>query len=357
MDLAKDEWADVARTQAFADNALAQIRGRRLAGTPRNFEIWYEYVSGYNADLSDAINSILKSRAVMTQDEMEQLYDRFLSPMRHAQRVDTINTRMIDELSGVLSLLATASESSQAYRADLSGAESRLDALASPEGLRGVIHDLVAATRRVEETNRALEVRLRQSRSEIEMLQSNLDAVRAESLTDPLTSLANRKFYDQCMARYLAEADEGAGPFALVVTDIDHFKKFNDTFGHLTGDQVLRLVAQAVKQNVKGFDMACRVGGEEFAIILPQTGLRDAVTVAEHIRRAVMTKELVKRSTGENLGRITISLGVSVYRLGDTAASLYERADQCLYAAKRGGRNRVVCESDPEVSPVTAKVA
>ena len=104
-----------------------------------------------------------------------------------------------------------------------------------------------------------------------------------------------------------------------MMTDIDHFKTFNDTFGHLTGDQVLRLVALSVKQNVKGQDIAARYGGEEFAVILPDTVLRSGVTVADHIRRAVMTKELMKRSTGEHLGRVTISIGVASLRPGDSA--------------------------------------
>jgi len=143
-----------------------------------------------------------------------------------------------------------------------------------------------------------------------------------------------------------------------MMTDIDHFKKFNDSYGHLTGDQVLRLVAISAKQNVKGQDIAARYGGEEFAIILPNTVLRSALTVADHIRRAVMTKELMKRSTGEHLGRVTISVGVAMLQHGDTAQSLIERADTCLYAAKRNGRNRVICEADPEVSnPATSKVA
>jgi diguanylate cyclase len=134
-----------------------------------------------------------------------------------------------------------------------------------------------------------------------------------------------------------------------LLTDIDHFKKFNDTYGHQTGDQVLRLVALAVKQNVKGHDVACRYGGEEFAVLLPHTSLRQAVTVAEHIRRAVLTKELVKRSTGENLGRITISIGVSSFVAQDTVQSMIARADAALYAAKAAGRNLVRCESDPDV--------
>ena len=144
------------------------------------------------------------------------------------------------------------------------------------------------------------------------------------------------------MEKAIAEALETNEAMSLMLTDIDHFKTFNDNFGHLTGDQVLRLVAMSVKHNVKGEDTTARYGGEKFAVILPNTILRAAVTVAEHIRRAVMAKELMKRSTGEHLGRMTISIGVATLRKGDTGQSLIERADTCLYAAKRHGRNRVI---------------
>jgi len=255
--------------------------------------------------------------------------------------------RMIDSAAG----------QATAYGHDLAGATAKLAAAASTDGVRTIIETLVRSTREIEANNKALEQRLKASHSEIKQLQDNLDAVRTESLTDPLTSLGNRKFYDQAITKALALAQKSETPLALLISDIDNFKKFNDTFGHLTGDQVLRLVALSVKQNVKGHDLACRYGGEEFAIILPDTQLRAAVTVAEHIRRAVMTKELIKRSTSENLGRITVSLGVAMFRPGDTAATLYERADQCLYAAKRNGRNRVVCETDAEADRARAKVA
>ena len=140
-----------------------------------------------------------------------------------------------------------------------------------------------------------------------------------------------------------------------MLADIDHFKTFNDTFGHLIGDQVLRLVALALKDNVKGRDIAARYGGEEFAVILPETSLRQATTVGEHIRRAVMGKELMKRSTGENLGRITVSVGVASLHRGESVAALIERADNCLYAAKRNGRNRVICEVDPEITSLSPR--
>src|SRR5205807_420006 len=120
--------------------------------------------------------------------------------------------------------------------------------------------------------------------------------------TDPLTGLSNRKYFDMALNDAIDVSVERSEPLSLMLTDIDHFKNFNDTFGHLTGDQVLRLVAQSVKQNVKGQDIAARYGGEEFAIVLPRTALREAITVADQIRRSVMSKELMKRSTGEHLG-------------------------------------------------------
>ena len=187
-------------------------------------------------------------------------------------------------------------------------------------------------------------------------LQESLEAIRYESLVDDLTTLANRKHFDQTLERMMSEAEQSSQSFALLLTDIDHFKKFNDTFGHQTGDQVLRLVALAVKQNIKGQDVACRYGGEEFAVLLPRTTLEAAMTVAEHIREAVFSKELVKRSTGENLGRITISIGVATWRHGDTGSSLVERADTCLYDAKRGGRN-LVCGEDGHGFGPDARVA
>lgn len=120
---------------------------------------------------------------------------------------------------------------------------------------------------------------------------------------------------------------------------------------------MLRLVAQVLKANLKGRDMPARFGGEEFVAILPETDLNGAITVAENIRKAVQSKELLKRSTNEKLGRITLSVGVSMYRKDESAAHFIERADQCLYAAKGAGRNQVVAERDLPDAPGSIVVA
>jgi diguanylate cyclase len=261
------------------------------------------------------------------------------------------------EIEQVMSMVDKAAGNATAYSANLAGVSKQLGT-ADHDGLRAIVESLVQTAKEMEVANNNLEARLSASKQEINQLQENLEVARTESLTDPLTSLSNRKFFDQALAKAVADANTQSQTLSLLMTDIDHFKTFNDTFGHLTGDQVLRLVALSVKQNVKGQDIAARYGGEEFAIILPNTALRASVTVADHIRRAVMSKELMKRSTGEHLGRVTISVGVAVLRPGDTVQSLIGRADACLYAAKRNGRNRVICETDPEISaPAAMQVA
>jgi len=266
---------------------------------------------------------------------------------------------VMDEIEQVMAMIDAAAGSATSYTESLADMTEKLGQSKDREGLRAIVESLVHTAKEMEVSNQKLEARLNASKQEINELQVNLETVRNESLTDPLTQLANRKFFDNTLEDAIAEARARNEPLSLMLTDIDHFKTFNDSFGHLTGDQVLRLVAMSVKQNVKGQDTAARYGGEEFAVVLPNTVLRSAITVADHIRRAVMTKELMKRSTGEHLGRVTVSIGVATLRKSDTPQSLIERTDACLYAAKRHGRNRVMCETDPEVAApgTAAKVA
>ena len=338
------------RTLAYAEIALGQIKALRQPAYPRNYEVWYAYATGYNPTLNQTINETLTRNGTLTTADVDQIYDTYLSPARLTDRIDNVGGQIVDEIEQVMSMIDAAVGSATHYTASLAHATQSLGAAKDPGGLRAIVESLVTATRKMEENNTRLEQSLKASKQEINQLQINLEAVRNESLTDPLTSLANRKYFDQSLDKLIAQSVASGEPMALLLTDIDHFKAFNDTFGHLTGDQVLRLVALSVKQNVKGQDIAARYGGEEFAVILPSTTLRAALTVADHIRRAVMTKELMKRSTGEHLGRVTVSIGVATLRKGETAQSLIERADGCLYTAKRCGRNRVMCETDPEVA-------
>jgi len=345
------------RTLAFAKVAFGQIRALRQAATPRNYEVWYTYATGYNPQLNQTINDLLQRNGQVTEAHLDQIYEAQFSPTRQMQQLDQFGSQVKDEIEQVMAMIEAAAGSATSYTESLAGVTQKLGATKDREGLRSIVESLVQTAKDMELSNQALEARLNASKQEIHQLQENLETVRHESLTDPLTTLANRKFFDQALEKAMSEAITKREPLTLMMTDIDHFKNFNDSYGHQTGDQVLRLVAMSVKNNIKGQDIAARYGGEEFAVVLPNTVLRSATTVADHIRRAVMTKQLMKRSTHEQLGRITISIGVAVLHDGDTAQSLIGRADACLYAAKHAGRNRVICESDPEASGAESQVA
>ncbi len=342
------------RTMAFADIALGQIKALRQPATPRNYAIWYAYATGYHPSLNQKVNETLKESGALAETDLEQIYETHLSPTRLTERIDEVGSQVRGEIEQVMAMIDAAAGSANSYTESLAGMSEKIGNSKDREGLRSIVESLVQTAKDMEVSNQKLEERLNASKQEINELQVNLEVVRNESLTDPLTQLANRKFFDTTLEEAIADARAKNEALSLMMTDIDHFKNFNDSFGHLTGDQVLRLVAMSVKQNVKGQDTAARYGGEEFAVILPDTVLRSAITVGDHIRRAVMTKELMKRSTGEHLGRVTISIGVATLHKADTAQSLIERTDGCLYAAKRHGRNRVMCETDPEVTAGSA---
>ena len=336
------------RTLAFAEIALSQIKALRHSAIPRNYEVWYAYATGYNPSLNQTINETLQRNGNLSDADLEAVYSNYLSPARLTDRLDKVGSRVMDEINQVMAMVDSAVGSASSYNESLVDMTNQLGGAKDREGVRSIIESLVQTANEMQNNNHKLEERLNASRQEISQLQQNLETVHNESLTDPLTGLSNRKHFDSAITKALSESLERNEPLSLVMTDIDHFKTFNDTWGHLTGDQVLRLVAISMKQNVKGQDIAARYGGEEFAIVLPNTVLRAALTVGDHIRRAVMSKELMKRSTGQNLGRVTISAGVATARPGDTIQTLIARADGCLYAAKRNGRNRVICEIDPE---------
>jgi len=194
-----------------------------------------------------------------------------------------------------------------------------------------------------------LETKLNVSSQEVEELRTRLEATQRDTLLDHLTGIPNRRAFDLELRKSVERSRGAPEALSLVMFDVDHFKKFNDTWGHQTGDQVLRFVASCIADNARVGDAPARFGGEEFSVILPTTALADAVHWANQICGIVRSKRLVKRSTGGKLGVVTISAGVAKYKPGENAIQFLRRADTCLYAAKHAGRDRVVSEADTAI--------
>ncbi len=346
---------DRERSLVLAQRSFELMRDYCSTATPRAYAVWYTYVAGSQPLMNDAIKRLTTQNGTLTSADIDGLHDTYLDGRRLAMEMDRMNSSLIAEVEGIMDMIdvsihstAQYGESLQAFTHDIANAAT------SRVRLKEVVTTIIANTRDVTANNRTLEARMRESRNEIEALRETLEATRLESLTDPLTGLGNRKSFEEGLRRAI-EIGAGPRPSSLIVLDIDYFKRFNDLYGHLTGDQVLRLVAIVMREHIgqKGATLA-RFGGEEFGIVLPETDRATAREIAERVRTSVTGRELVKRSTGESLGKVTVSLGVAMQRPDDNAVSLLERADSCLFAAKRAGRNRTLDEIQAAALPNVA---
>ena len=337
---------DIERTHRIGDHAVAKIKSNELAAWPPNYEIWFTYAAGFNAELNKRINTILRENQRITQDDLDSIRSEFYGSETFEERVEAVGSQLSSKVSEIMAMIQDASGKNSDYNQSLEGASQDLNHASDSATVQAIASKLMELTQQVQEHNSMLTEKLVDSEKEIAGLKDTLESVRTEALADQLTGLGNRTRFDRSMNDALIRAQVEREPFSLLMCDIDHFKKFNDTHGHQTGDQVLRFVAATLKSCIKGQDIACRYGGEEFCIILPGTGIENAITVAENIRRAVMAKELVKRSTGENLGRVTISIGVAEWNRSDDVSSIIDRADMFLYAAKGAGRNKVMASTE-----------
>lgn len=333
------------RALGYANSAMDLLKRGQIPPYPQFYELLYAYATGVNPSLNQRVNQIFRD-GTATQELAERLYNEFLKSQDANERISSVSERMATRIEAVHEAIDTAMATANAYSGTMQSASGDLGNDMNEAELRNMAQKLLGETRRMQDANAQLEQKLEASRDDIAALQRDLDEVRRESMLDPLTKIFNRKSFDEGLLKSFNEAAGEGTPLCLMLLDIDHFKRFNDTWGHQTGDQVLRLVAMTLKSNIKGKDMAARYGGEEFAAILPETDLEGAIIVADNIRKAIQAKELLKRSTNEKLGRITASMGVAMYKPGDTPASLIERADRCLYAAKHAGRNRVLSENE-----------
>ncbi|NIK89439.1 diguanylate cyclase [Rhizomicrobium palustre] len=345
--------AGQSREQALAKAAFALMADFNVAPTPDHYELFFVYAAGNNPALSRTVETMIRERAPFTGPVLQDLCARFLIRERTAQTMEEVGSSISGMIDAVMSKLEKAGKDAGEYGRALSAVSGELGGNQSPAAVAKLIDKLVGATQAMETRAKSLETELQRSSAQVNELKNQLDTVRKESRLDPLTGLANRKAFDIELQAAIDDARETNTSVALMMCDIDHFKRFNDTWGHQTGDQVLRLVSGCLSENVKGRDTAARYGGEEFAVILRRTELTGAIKLASQIRSNVENKKLVKRSTGDILGTITISIGVAELGQNDTAEKLVQRADQCLYKAKNSGRNRVTAE-DELISAINA---
>lgn len=321
--------------------AINDVIDHGLFATPENYELWLHYQNNWTPALTNDMESYIKSGQPLDETTIEKLYERHLSSTRLDSAVMLTGARLAKELADALDMLKSAGHRTEAFSENLDNAAQALDTgRLDSHQLMSLIKSLSSATRAMSEENAELTQRLEVSSREVDDLRGHLQKVRLESLTDILTGLANRRMFEDTLRMRAKEATSLDYPLSLALCDIDFFKKFNDTWGHQTGDQVIRFVASVLKSYSLNDQLVARYGGEEFAIVIPRLTTAEARDLMEDIRHAVERKQLKRKSTDETLGRVTISIGIATLTKTESCASLIHRADEMLYVSKRTGRNR-----------------
>jgi len=332
------------RAAEVASLALDRMERLEMAAHPDNYEVWYAYHADVDAELSRKLDDLLAKDGSFDANAFSDVKQGFLGE-ETTQILRTASDGVEALISSALSSIDAASTNARDYGdalADFSGDLSS----ASKDDVRALVAKIIVNTRDVITRNASLEGQLQEAGDKIEKLRDSLDDARRASETDGLTNLPNRRAFDLGLEAEMERARQDRQPLTLLIADVDHFKKFNDTFGHRVGDEVLKLVGRILRSMIKGRDKPARYGGEEFCILLPTTDTEGGFAVAEQVRKAIGAKALKSARSGQSYGHITLSLGCATLHPGDTAASLIDRADAALYLAKTYGRNRTCTEDD-----------
>lgn len=331
--------------QEISRQALILLEAHGLPPTPEHYAVCYHYAAGRDPELVAEVNRVTAGGAKLAPVASRNLYRKYLTPERNQKAVDDAAVGAQKILQEVLRVVGDFSGETKSYNQGVDQYLENISQEFTDESVKEVVKGLINATATLKQSGESMSRKLEASTQEIDALKKNLQQVAAEAQRDFLTGVYNRKAFETLFTERLNEARENKTELCLLMIDIDHFKQFNDRFGHLFGDEVLKIVARTLSDMLKGRDVVARFGGEEFVAVLPSTPIEGALKVADMIRQAIAGKELKRKDTGEVFGGITVSMGVGRLRPADTLESLTKRADDALYKSKQAGRNRVTREA------------
>ena len=328
------------RQSDIIDRVAEIIKAAGVDASPENYEVCHRYVTRSDPKVCRAFERALAQSSRIDAQAFQVICDEAGPPpgqidvTRHMANLDR-------QIATMIGAAEEAAGNAASYSASLTDGASHLGALNLGAEAAAVIGNLVAQTQSMSKRTALLEASLASASAELSEVRGDLEKARQESSTDALTSLPNRRTFDSKLAEAVEAAEASKQPLSLAFCDIDHFKKFNDNWGHKLGDEVLRYVAGRMANYFDPGGFPARFGGEEFVVLLPQHGPDQALATVRSFCEVLSSRVLKHRGDGREVGVITLSVGVATLRPQEEAKTLIERADEAIYAAKKAGRNRV----------------
>jgi diguanylate cyclase len=335
------EELDLDYATAVASQANRYMVQHGIAPTPNNFAVWFSYSSGASPELKRTIDVLVAGQKRFDSATNRELFSTHLSPSSAGAVVGDVPAQLKIVLTEAKRFVTEAIADNRTQIRTIGDVAEQAESGFDPRSLVAcLLEELTRAATRASQ----LEINLSETSRELDIIRESLNRAEERANTDTVTGLPNRRALEEFLRASQVSAMETGAPLSVFLIDIDRFRQFNDSFGHGVGDQVLRLMATALRERVREHDLPARFGGEELIAVLPGSDLTTCEAVAERIRRSVSECRITRRSTGELLPPITVSIGVAQFRPGESAAQLIERCDAALYLAKRTGRDRVVTE-------------
>lgn len=323
----------------YLRQAIPLMVKHNIPPNPLNYALWYTYVSNRVPELNQELDKTLTTYGTCPNLVGEQMFRQHMikDEVDSAENVQAGLIALVNDLHEHASVTA---EETKNYSDTL---QDSLDALQADGGpalpLESIIQTLARKTQDISDSTQRFQTRIDDAQSEIESLKAELEKTRQDARVDPLTGLFNRRVFETELGTLLYSGN--AGTVTLVMVDVDHFKKFNDTYGHLMGDKVLQYVGKLLRDFCPEPMLAVRYGGEEFAVIMPALTANKSAELANALREKIQAIRIKQKKSGEVISSITASFGVAESRQEDSINTLIERADKALYSAKEGGRNQV----------------
>jgi diguanylate cyclase len=253
--------------------------------------------------------------------------------------------QLFNEAAAILKLVHSHMAAGDRFSNSLAEADLKLPQMdGNTDKVRALVKFLISENAKMQQEQTLLQQQLQTSQTQIDALRLHLAEAEEESLKDPLTGVANRRALDVNLQQAISEATSLKRPLCLLMCDLDHFKKLNDTYGHPVGDEILKIFGHILSENVRQGDTVARYGGEEFAIILTRCDTATAARIADRMRLDTAARKLALNRNGQIISNITASFGIAQFLASDTPESLLARADAKLYEAKKTGRNRIVID-------------
>ncbi len=337
---------DLTEAIQYLKLTLPEMSKRKIATTPENYAVWYEFILGKNLGLKTHIAELDKRQADYTEEVNATLYEKYILCAADQAEITKLKDNVRRIISELLGSLASEGEQLTSFSNTLIQFSEQIQEVSTAEALQGMIKELLVETRKREEATLELKQSVSSMADDIKDLRLEMERLNEEANTDSLTQVKNRRAFEIALDKSMLSSAQDSTPLCIIMVDIDHFKNFNDQFGHTIGDKVLRYVANSLLQSVRGSDTIARVGGEEFAIVLPETDYEGALAVAENCRDKIARQPLSDSKANKKLGSLTVSAGVGEYHPRESTEDLIRRTDACLYQSKRYGRDKVTGERE-----------